>query len=241
MSTDHREASPPTSTSLGAGVPVSQGAGPARALALAAWLIALALLPAIWLGLDQYTDEVRIGLNTVPALLRLMKAVQPCGYFPSQVVILSSAALIGWLLRWRAAWRWLLVTVIAILVTGVITNGLKVAVRRERPAVTSSRIHAETPLAEITTGKKMSFPSGDSSCAFAIACVLAAFAPRLRWFGWILAGLVGVERIYFGTHYLSDVWAGALVGIGGTALVLAWVRKHTRLLPTHAASEMTSP
>jgi undecaprenyl-diphosphatase len=59
-----------------------------------------------------------------------------------------------------------------------------------------------------------SFPSGHAARAFLIATIAtglgpAGLAPAL----WIWAPLVSLARVAMGVHYLSDILAGALVGI----------------------------
>ena len=59
-----------------------------------------------------------------------------------------------------------------------------------------------------------SFPSGHAARAFLIAAVASVLAPA--WLGiilWIWAPLVSLARVAMGVHYVSDVLAGALLGI----------------------------
>jgi membrane-associated phospholipid phosphatase len=67
----------------------------------------------------------------------------------------------------------------------------------------------------------LSFISGDACLAFALAAAMACVFPRWRllFYGW--AALVAVERVAENAHYVSDVVAGAAVGI----LVVYWFRK----------------
>jgi membrane-associated phospholipid phosphatase len=81
---------------------------------------------------------------------------------------------------------------------------LKVTVARPRP----------------DTGAPSSFPSGHTSSAAGLAMLL------WRRYGWeaglpaaLLAMLVGASRIQDGRHYLSDVLAGAIVGVSLTYVV----------------------
>ncbi|NOH04745.1 MAG: phosphatase PAP2 family protein [Chloroflexi bacterium] len=59
-----------------------------------------------------------------------------------------------------------------------------------------------------------SFPSGHAARAFLIAVVGTALAPT--WLAlalWVWAPLVALSRVAMGVHYLSDVLAGAVLGI----------------------------
>lgn len=64
-----------------------------------------------------------------------------------------------------------------------------------------------------------SYPSGHAAVAFAVALVLALFLRRRRWWGLSLAGagLIALSRVYLGYHYPSDIFAGAVLGIGAGA------------------------
>jgi membrane-associated phospholipid phosphatase len=59
----------------------------------------------------------------------------------------------------------------------------------------------------------ISFPSGHSVTAFALACVLSHVYPRCALLFYGLAGLVALSRIYLAQHFPSDVVAGAAIGI----------------------------
>ena len=86
----------------------------------------------------------------------------------------------------------------AAIVNFAYTEVIKVAVGRERPNGEDNK----------------SFPSGHTSNAFALAAVAE------RHYGWklgvpayLLAGVVGASRIQQDKHYLSDVVAGAMLGL----------------------------
>jgi undecaprenyl-diphosphatase len=204
---------------------------PPRPWGLYTWLLGLALLPTAFLLADPHTNALRLWLNAIRPLAPVMAGLRFLGKFDTQLIALLLAFLVMLLLRWSPARRWLAVTLAAVLLTAVPTNIIKLAVRRERPPVTSDLIHATTVREQIATGKCMSFPSGDTSSVFAIALVLMAFAPRTRFGALTVAALVGLSRIYFGAHYIADVLGGALVGSGVGHIVVLWCRRRGAILP----------
>jgi membrane-associated phospholipid phosphatase len=94
----------------------------------------------------------------------------------------------------------------AIIAAGVITPALKAVTARPRPgAAADSDRFGEGG---------QSFPSGETTLAFAVASVVAAHAEK-TWIdvlAWSSAGLVGLQRMALDAHWASDVVAGALIG-----------------------------
>ncbi len=64
-----------------------------------------------------------------------------------------------------------------------------------------------------------SMPSGHATTAFAVLAAFGVLWPRARTVLLIYALLIAFSRIVVNAHYLSDVAAGALVGIIGVLLV----------------------
>jgi undecaprenyl-diphosphatase len=60
---------------------------------------------------------------------------------------------------------------------------------------------------------KFSFPSGHTMTAFSIALVVSYFYPSLEGPLFFLAISIAVSRIVLGMHFLSDVLAGAVLGV----------------------------
>lgn len=58
----------------------------------------------------------------------------------------------------------------------------------------------------------LSFPSGHSTTAGAIAMIVFLFAPRLAPLGIAFAIWIGISRLFVGAHYPADVFAGLSVG-----------------------------
>lgn len=103
----------------------------------------------------------------------------------------------------------------SIVVSSVITWGLKYSINRDRPAT-----KFPGQITPMSNGGSPSFPSGHTSQAFSTATALFIAWPKwyvaVPAFGW--ATTVGYSRMYLGVHYPSDVLAGALVGAGSAWL-----------------------
>lgn len=85
----------------------------------------------------------------------------------------------------------------ALIVSQALTQGLKVAVQRDRP-----------------TGECCSFPSGHASATFATASVLERhLGYRAAWPTFAIAGYVATSRLHDNRHYLSDVLFGSALGV----------------------------
>jgi undecaprenyl-diphosphatase len=109
---------------------------------------------------------------------------------------------------WR---RWEVVEFVGIWGLAALVMIIKFLVRRRRPEGEWGGIYRNTD--------PHSFPSGHAARAFLIAVVASALAPP--WLGillWIWAPLVSVARVAMGVHYVSDIVAGAGLGI-----VVAWI------------------
>src|SRR6267378_2135341 len=61
---------------------------------------------------------------------------------------------------------------------------------------------------------KFSFPSGHTMTAFSIALVLSYFYHGMEVPVFFFAGSIAISRIVLGMHFLSDVLAGAILGVG---------------------------
>jgi hypothetical protein len=97
------------------------------------------------------------------------------------------------------------------ILSGVIVQGIKHTVRRDRPS-----------------GACCAFPSGHSAAAFAAAAVLERhLGYRLSWPAMVGATYVATSRLVDNRHFLSDVVFGAAVGTAsGWTVVGTRGRKH---------------
>jgi undecaprenyl-diphosphatase len=94
------------------------------------------------------------------------------------------------------------------LLTWPLTTVIKSAVGRARPPIADHALHAAVRLPHGS-----SFPSGHAATAFAAATTLALLRPSLRRPALGVASAVAFSRVYLGVHFLSDVLAGAALGI----------------------------
>ena len=83
---------------------------------------------------------------------------------------------------------------------------LKFIIRRRRPEGEWGAIYRNTD--------PHSFPSGHAARSFLIAVIASALGPIwLVAVLWVWAPLVALARVSMGVHYLSDVVAGAVLGV----------------------------
>ena len=129
-------------------------------------------------------------------------------------------------LWWRGApyWKhWSVVLFVGISLLAALVMTLKFLIRRRRPEGEWGGIYRQTD--------PHSFPSGHAARAVLIAVLATGLGPAwLAALLWLWAPLVALARVAMGVHYLSDIVAGALLGllIGALGLALyapalAWV------------------
>ncbi|MDE6250041.1 MAG: phosphatase PAP2 family protein [Alphaproteobacteria bacterium] len=70
-----------------------------------------------------------------------------------------------------------------------------------------------------------SMPSGHSVATFAGLVMLGMLVPRIKWFTWTLAIVVGASRVCVGAHWTTDVILGAFIGMVMADLVKWYVKK----------------
>lgn len=118
----------------------------------------------------------------------------------------GAALIILWFIS-DSFWKeWEVVELVGISLLAALVMGIKFLVRRRRPEGEWGGIYRNTD--------PHSFPSGHAARAFLIAVIGAALGPL--WLGvilWIWAPLVALARVAMGVHYLSDVVAGAALGV----------------------------
>ena len=108
--------------------------------------------------------------------------------------------------QWKdAGWQSLIANGLA----GLSVNILKHVIGRPRPKFMHTGNFEFSP----ARGSGWdSFPSGHATAAIAVAVVLAAKFPRVRWPILAVAVAIGASRILRGSHYLTDVAGGIALG-----------------------------
>lgn len=207
-------------STVGAPVPTDHGARVRRRLAvvgagaLVAFGVLAALVAARWsplLRVDRRVADSLVGfavrhrgyLDVLRAVTTVLRPATYLGLAGFVAVLLGLRHRVG-----EATW---------VVLTGgtgwLVTNAAKVAVARPRPAAGELVRHYGG----------WSFPSGHASNAALVATILAVVAAGwvsgralllLRWVAVLVALVTGFSRLAVGAHYLCDVLAGWLLGLG---------------------------
>jgi len=128
----------------------------------------------------------------------------------------------GWDTRMQTAASIPLFLFTAVAVSGVTADVIKVVIGRARPKLlflngtydfTWFGWHAD----------HWSFPSGHAATAAALMTALWCLWPRPLWLYVGAAALVAVARVATGQHFLSDVIAGAVIGVLATRALARWL------------------
>jgi membrane-associated phospholipid phosphatase len=138
---------------------------------------------------------------------------------------------VAWLARSGGACRVLLCMIIASTISGAIVDSTRLLTGRARPNNTEA-VHQWNGLWQggeflLFKNKYHSFPSGHTGAAFAFFGVPFFANRRYGWFVLFVAAAIAWSRIYLNVHHLSDVMAGAFVGL--TTAFLVWERLEPRL------------
>jgi membrane-associated phospholipid phosphatase len=156
-------------------------------------------------------------------------AIRIPGNFIKYTLVLVAALIATQMLRKTARNGAFWIAPLIVLLAGILSGinaALKLCIGRIRPyhGVPPFQLH---PFSRgiLDTEAAFSFPSGDASLAFAMAASMSMVAPRLWPLWWLLAIIVGLERIAENAHYPSDVVAGAALGVGCAAIARWFIRR----------------
>jgi membrane-associated phospholipid phosphatase len=143
------------------------------------------------------------------------------------IVLAGVAAIAAYLLARRRMFADAVLMVLAYCGAEVLSYGLKLGFKRDRPFFTDP----------IATANTYSFPSGHATVSVATYGALAfVLARRVRGparfailgTAALLVSLIGFSRLYLGVHFLSDVIAGYSAGIAWVAFCVVVLDLHER-------------
>ena len=161
-------------------------------------------------AIDRSLTEPLVLPRTARAARFLARSLAHSGDMPVWILLLAAAWLLGddtW--KTRA-----LVTAGGLVLLEVVVIGIKMLIRRQRPAGTDGMIYRRTD--------PFSFPSGHAARAVLLSLLAARLGPAAAFIAIVAwSPVMVISRIAIGIHYVLDVAAGALLGAGLTAAVLA--------------------
>lgn len=113
---------------------------------------------------------------------------------------------------------------ISFFVSLLIVQGLKVAVRIDRPWLLDPAFMPVEAALETATG--YSFPSGHTQTAASLFGYLGLASRKKGWIAasWALVLLVGLSRMYLGVHTPADVFAAMAISLVISLATLAYMR-----------------
>ncbi len=168
---------------------------------------------------------------------------EPFNTFFRWVTLLGEAWLFIFIGLLGLLWRYRMALLLAIGGLLIFTSSqlLKTAVGKERPILFFANHNLKEYVVllpgEWPHGGNTSFPSGHTMTAFGLFGLLALLAgprrPGLSLTCAVAAVLVGLSRIFLVQHFLTDVLAGALLGLLMAGVVWAidnrWLRQYPAL------------
>lgn len=144
---------------------------------------------------------------------------------------LTAILIIIGLFIWKEKYGY--IALFAFLITSGITHGLKFFIfpHADRPLLElwdffkEGAGHVVLPFDQMKG--EHSFPSGHTTSAMSIFCLLALlFKGKFKWIGVLLASLAilaSFSRVYLSQHFVQDVFVGTLIGTLGTLMVFNWL------------------
>jgi len=113
--------------------------------------------------------------------------------------------------QWSAK---ILYLILCLSLSGILNTGIKWLTGRNRPInLIEDGVFGFDFCRIIYLYETTSFPSGHTVTAFALATAFSFLYPRLRVPAFLIAAMIGLSRVVLTAHYLSDVIAGAIVGV----------------------------
>ncbi|MDO5646993.1 phosphatase PAP2 family protein [Paracoccus sp. (in: a-proteobacteria)] len=191
-----------------------------RGVLIASALLAMAVL------LDAPVNQLARGMDaSTLSALRLVTEIGDSFWSLLGSLILialfwGASRFAGWrdraVLRFAKSQALFVFTVVA--VTGVTASLIKNTIGRARPYTLEPAQVMAFDLGAFNA-RWASFPSGHSTTALALAVALSLLWPRYRVAFLCLGAWGAASRMLIGVHWLSDVFAGAMLGAFGAVLI----------------------
>ncbi|MSR58744.1 MAG: phosphatase PAP2 family protein [Planctomycetaceae bacterium] len=164
------------------------------------------------LAVDLPLSRTLVTGQSLEVLHDLLRSVEPFGQ-PTAILVTAAAIALCDPTRRVAVPRLLA----AALGAGLAADIVKLLVARSRPYSFDLTESVWSSFREAFPGfdnqaQWQSFPSAHTATAVGFALALSHLFPAGRWLFVTLAGLVAMQRIEVGAHYLSDTCWGAAVG-----------------------------
>ena len=123
--------------------------------------------------------------------------------------------MVGWEAFLPILWQALMALAVSLIIYEVV----KLNTKRPRPFAANPQIKAEVPPLD-----KYSFPSGHTMNNLAVASAVFYSVPQYGWVMLVLPLTWGLLRVYFGVHWLTDILCGFVLGIVSFVLGhLLWI------------------
>jgi undecaprenyl-diphosphatase len=116
--------------------------------------------------------------------------------------------------------KWVLPLWVSFIIGVILSLIIKISIQRLRPFQQGLISTLPSLVEQSHSIWNFSFPSSHTLLAFCLLPILIKAYPKLKEFFISLMFLIGFSRIYLGLHFLSDVFAGAIIGYGIGKLVV---------------------
>jgi undecaprenyl-diphosphatase len=194
-------------------------------------LVALLFVAAVALDADMVAWAPQAK---TPLLDVLVGIINPIGSGVTLLVACAALAVLAWGCGRTRLCEAARLGALAFAYAGVVEFALKHLVGRPRP---DAALAATAGLLGPSWAPDVdSFPSGHATSVFAVAAIFGSYYPWLRLPLFVLAGAIALGRVYLERHYLSDVVAGAAIGM----VVAVWIYRRRRA-PRGGMSEESPP
>ncbi len=123
-------------------------------------------------------------------------------------------------------WAWILIfAFLAVLLSGLVVDVIKVAAGRARPKLLDLvGFYGFLPVN--FRADYQSFPSGHAATAASVALVVCYLRPGLRWLAWAYALPIIASRVVINAHFLGDIVGGGAISLFVTWALREWFARH---------------